>query len=211
MSENFKSPMSEDANSVVASEQPLSSGLTSDALARRRMLLKSLSKGSAVVAAASVPMHSLAAIGTLSVTADGKRCTMSGTMSGVHSKETTSAVCAGWSPGYYHKIEHWPNYNATNNPSGLNSITGGSGTFDKDTLFSALFGSGPNQKLLFIMTSVSLYQDEFHWIAALLNGSSGSPAINFPYSAASVIALYKDTNKRADALKFFKDYMETHT
>lgn len=210
MSENLKPPMPEDASSAVVSELSLNSCLSTEALARRRMLLKSLGKGSAVVTAVSVPMHSLAAIGTLSVTANGKRCTISGTMSGVHSKETTTAQCAGWSPGYYKMIEHWPNYNAATNPSGINTITGGSGNFNKDTLFSMLFGGGPSEKLLVVLNNTNLYQNEFHWIAALLNGTTGSPAQNFPYSAAAVIALYKDTNKRAAALTFFKDYMETH-
>jgi len=96
MSENLKPPMPEDASSAVVSEQSLNSGLSSDALARRRMLLQSLGKGSAVVTAVSVPMHSLAAIGTLSVTANGKRCTISGTMSGfIPKKRPQLNVLAG--------------------------------------------------------------------------------------------------------------------
>lgn len=183
---------------------------TAAAAARRRMLLTSLGKGSAVVAAASVPMQSLAAIGTLSLTADKRRCSISGTMSAVHSNEQIVERCSGWSPGYYHKIGHWPKYNASSNPTALNLVTGGPGTFDSTTSFSALFGDGLSAGLLFIMNN-NQSNEAFHWIAALLNGTTGSPAINFPYNAYQVIELYRaGGTTRINALKFFKDYMETH-
>ena len=208
MSENLKTPADDD---IVLPVGSLSSGSSSDSsIARRRMLLTSLGKGSAVAAAVAVPMQSLAAIGTLSVTADGKRCTISGTMSSVHSKETTVAICSGWSPGYYHKINHWPKYNASTNPTASNAVNGGSGTFNSTTSFSVLFGGGLSQGLLDILNN-NQNNEAFHWIAALLNGTTGSPAINFPYTAQQVIDLYKaGGTTRSNALAFFKNYMETH-
>ncbi|MDR7377994.1 hypothetical protein J2X19_002673 [Rhodoferax ferrireducens] len=201
--ENTTRPETEQAD--VEQTTTLNTGLASDAMARRRMLLKSLSKGSSVVAAAAIPMHTLAGTGSLAVTANGKRCTISGTMSGVHSQETIKAVCVGYSPGYYKMISHWPNYNSTTGVA-TNSVNGK--TFTQTTSFSTIFGGGSASGLLYIMQN-NPSSDEFHWIAALLNSLPGSPATNFPYTASEVLNLY--TNNYANALKFFKDYMEVHT
>lgn len=59
MPKNLHTPMPETETSDTHS-----TGLTSDAIARRRMLLKSLGKGSSVIAAAALPMHTLAGIST---------------------------------------------------------------------------------------------------------------------------------------------------
>lgn len=81
--------------------------LSSAALARRHMLLKTLGKGTAVAAAASIPMRTLANTPTL-LTMDGTRCSISGMQSGNNSRMgTTISRCTGKSPGYWHKPEHW--------------------------------------------------------------------------------------------------------
>jgi hypothetical protein len=206
MSENLKPPMPEDASSAVVSEQSLNSGLSSDALARRRMLLKSVGKGATVMTAASVPMHSLASIRT--ITNIGKNgapkvgCGISGMMSGVHSQEpSTTATCSGYSPGRYKKIENWPQ-----------SCNTDYGSFNKDTKFLSLFGGGLDKGLLAIMNENSS-SDEFHWITALLNGCGGVPTtFNFPYTGTDVIKFYKGQGvyTAAKALEFFKTYMEIH-
>lgn len=181
-------------------------------LARRRMLLASLGKGSAVVAAVAVPMQSLAAIGTLANTADGKRCTISGNMSAAHSTNNDLPTCAGWSPGYYKTLSHWPNYNVNNSPKAVNSITGGTGSFNETTPFSTLFGGGSGDSLLTCLVDTSTHQEEFHWTAALLNGTVGSPAQNYPYTAQQIIDLYKaGGDTRSKAYAFLKDFMETHS
>jgi hypothetical protein len=195
-------------------EQSQATSVSSTGAARRRMILASLGKGSAVVAAVSVPMQSLAAIGTLSVTATGQLATVSGAMSGVHSAPTTKEISAGWNPSYYSDITKWPNYDATSNPKGRNAINGGSGNFNKNTLFSILFGSGTSEKLIDILGRSSGTADEASWIAAVLNGTHGSraEATNFPYTAAQVIAFYKAGGLTAtNALAFFQGYMQTHT
>ena len=187
--------------------------LSSAAIARRRLLLASLGKGTAVAAAVSVPMQSLAAVGTLAVIGpnDKRRCTISGVMSGVHSGETTAATCTGYSPGYYKTVSHWPLYNASSNPTASNPINGGSGTFNINTPFSTLFGSGSSDGLITCLVDTSSHQNEFHWTAALLNGTVGSPAVNFPYSAQEVIDLYKAGGTvRSNAYAFFTGYMEVH-
>ena len=196
-------PETEQAETELAAA--VDTGLASDAMARRRMLLKSLGKGSSVVAAAAIPMHSLATARTLAITANGMRCSISGTMSAVHSQETTTNVCVGYSPGYYKKIEHWPNYNST---TGIATNTVKGKQFTQTKSFSSIFGAGSNSGLLDIMVN-SPSSDEFHWIAALLNSLPGSPAQNFPYSASQVVNLY--STNYDNALKFFKGYMEVHT
>ena len=189
--------------------------LSVDARARRRMLLTSLGKGAAVVGAVAVPMQSLAAIGSLSLTADGKRCTISGAMSAVHSNQAPLPLCSGRKPSFYANIANWPSYSASSNPLATNGITGGGGTatFDKDTKFRAnvLFGSGSTQSLIDLITTAPT-SDDAHWATALLNGTLGSAAganTNFPYTAKQVIDLYNNPARRADALNFFKNYMET--
>ena len=192
--------------------------LSVKALARRNMLLTSLGKlgkGAAVVGAVAVPMQSLAAIGSLSLTADGKRCTISGTMSAVHSNQAPLPRCSGMGPRFYSLVTNWPNYNASTNPTATNGITGGGGTFtfDINTKFNApgLFGSGSTLSLLNLIQTAPT--SEFaHWATALLNGTLGSAAgmnTNFPYTAQQVLELYNNPARQADALNFFKNYMET--
>ncbi len=197
------------ATSSVKAED--NTALTPDALARRHMLLKSLGKGSVVVAAAGIPLRSLATTGTItSVGKDGApavRCGVSGMMSGVHSRETLTTVCSGYSPGKYKTLSNWPNYASGN---AVNSVDGIS--FNQNTKFKALFGSGLDVGLLTIMNSYSS-SDEFHWITALLNALGGAPSsFYFPYTASQVRAFYMGNGQytAAKALEFFKTYMEIH-
>lgn len=209
MSKNLKSPMSDDVDNKLSYERSLNSGLSSDALARRRMLLKSLGKGATVATAVSVPMHSLAAIGTLSVTANGKRCTMSGTMSGVHSKETVKEVCQGFVPTKYQTIANWPGtHNTVAGVTHVSNTVNGI-TFTDESTIQSLFSSYGNKKLLQKLQDAPS-SDQAVWITALLNSLNPS-ALNYPYSPKQVLDLYNDTNTRAAALDFFRGYMQTGT
>lgn len=183
----------------------------SNAMARRRMILRGLGKGAGIATAVAVPMRSLASIGTLANTADGRRCTISGNMSAVHSTNNNLPTCMGWSPGYYKTLSHWPNYVASNDPKAVNSINGGSGSFNETTPFNVLFGGGSSDSLLICLNQTSTHQDEFHWTAALLNGTVGSPAQNYPYTAQQIIDFYRaGGTTRSNALSFIKGYLETH-
>ena len=209
MSKNLKKSEFEGVSGSVGVPPP--GNLSATALARRKMILTSLGKGSAVVAAASVPMHSLAAIGTLSVTASGQRCSISGTMSAVHSNQVQLPRCTGRRPSFYSSVNNWPNYSSAN-PNATNTVTGGSSVFRSSTLFNNLFGSGPNVSLLSILNGGGSDPDAIHWVTALLNGTSGSAAgdnTNFPYTAQQVIDLYNNPARRTNALNFFITYMET--
>ena len=192
-------------------EQPVGTA-QAGGIVRRRLILASLGKGAVVAASVAVPMRSLANVSTLVVTANGRLCTISGVQSGVHSGQTNPPVCSGYSPGYYKKLEHWPNYSASN-PLADNAINGGSGSFNSNTPFKDLFGRGSSESLLNCLQDTPTLQVEFHWVAALLNGTPGSPAINYPYTAQKVIELYKagDGTVNDSAWKFFSGYMETHT
>ena len=164
---------------------------------RRRLLLRGIGKGSALLAA-TVPIKTLAS--TPSVTRDGQICTASGTQSAAHSQATNLPTCGGLSPGYYMKIEHWHNYPST-------TYTVGIRTFNQDTKFKDVFGGGMSVAMLKIMNTQPVNNDEFHWIAALLNAIKAPSGYVFPYSATEVLALYSGTQSAA-ALTFFKGFME---
>ena len=163
---------------------------------RRRLLLRGIGKGSALLAA-TVPIKTLAS--TPSVTANGQICTASGTQSAAHSQATSLPTCGGLSPGYYKKISHWPNYSNT-------VYTVGIKTFNQNTPFNAVFGGGQSVPMLTILNT-DPSSPEFHCIAALLNAIKAPPGYVFPYSAPEVLTLY--TNNQLPALTFFKGYMET--
>ena len=165
---------------------------------RRRVLLRGIGKGSALLAA-TVPIKTLAS--TPSVTVNGQICTASGTQSAAHSQATHLPTCGGLSPGYYMMIAHWPNYPST-------TYTVGIKTFDHNTKFNTVFGGGKSVGMLTIMNTNPVNNDEFHWIAALLNGIKAPSGYVFPYSASEVLALYSG-NQSGAALTFFKGFMET--
>ena len=216
MSENLQKSEN-DLNSGLSLPVAPAENMSATAVARRKMLLASLGnlgKGAAIAGAVAVPMQSLAAIGTLSITANGKRCTISGAMSAVHSTETTTAICSGRRPSFYANVANWPSYSAGSNPTAINGITGSSSviTFNKDTKFNSpgLFGSGSTDTLINLLNGPA--SDAQVWTTALLNGTLGSAAggtTNFPYTAQQVIDLYNNPAKQADALNFFRNFMQT--
>lgn len=181
--------------------------LSSDALARRRMLLKSLGKGTSMAAAvAAGSMHTLASATTLTYTASGSRCTISGTVSGIHSKDTTKDTCRGRHPTVFKEASKWP---PSNNGSG--SYTVGHKTFSRTSSFSSVFGSGSSSTLQSILNGATLgsVSDEAAWITALLNSLPSSGALNFPYTPSKVLEFYSSSSEKAGALTFFKNYMQT--
>lgn len=182
--------------------------LSSAAIARRRILLKGVGKG-ATVLAATVPIKTLAGQGLLTV--DSTSCSVSGMHSGVHSAATTTAVCGGYSPGW------WGQSNADgtpkNWPRGLNSASYVTAVFKNSKLQNA---NGSVPTLFQVMSPKDKSDkfsntDEFHWVGAWLNAITHS--FNFPYSDDQVLAFYNQGSTSTgyiDALSFFKKYMETH-
>jgi hypothetical protein len=175
-------------------------------LARRHALLKGVGKGAAVLAA-SVPIRTLAAPTTLTFTADGRRCTISGAHSGVHSADTLTLVCGGYAPSY------WGKSSSTNpfKPACMWPVD--SAAACKNTFANCSLLVNNQQASLFQVVNNSAFatKDEPHWVAAWLNATQ--KAFNFPYTAAEVLAFYNTGAGSAtyqNALKFFKDNLETH-
>ncbi len=166
-------------------------------MARRRLLLKGVGKGAAVLAA-TVPIKTLA--GQSLLTFDGQhRCSISGMQSGVHSATPLdTARCGGysisyWSAGTGNPTRTWP----TRYQQKCKDVFTGSALDANLSLFQAM-KSHP--------TSV-----EAHWICAWLNALRGS--FNFPYSGPQVLAFYNlgpAAQGYQDALTFFTNFMETH-
>ena len=202
-----------DSSTVAGSTSEQS--LSASALARRRALFKGLGKGSAVLAA-SVPIQTLASQTLL--TAGGQhQCSVSGMHSGVHSAVTNVAYCGGYSPGWWgqSKLQDgklcpkrtWPTL-----PNSWTYETKCKTVFTRSTLRNT---DGSRPTLFEIVCpkdgqdSKFSNTDEFHWVCAWLNALSNS--FNFPYTGQQVIDFYNNPAMYADALLFFKTYMEQHT
>ena len=191
--------------------------LNSAALARRHMLLKGLGKGTAVLAA-SVPLQTLASQSVFTYDGPGTatqiRCGVSGMTSGIHSRDVTTNQCYGFSPGYYHKREHFPK---STNADALITVV-----FPTCNLLVGVCTTNGNKtackkndvpdstkvpSLLEVM-NMTPRPDEFHWLAAWLNAQPDSPAVQYPYTGAEIQAFY--ASKDASAFEFIKKYMENH-
>ncbi len=189
-----------------------------ESLARRSMLLKSVGKGSAVIAAASLPVHTLATTPTIVIKGktdtNGRpiRCSISGMQSGMGSRMPATATCTGKSPGYWHKPENWTQLQRSviyANPR---------------PTFNSFFGppttsNGHRTLEQYIRTTGAAYSgqvkglnstDDWHWIAAWMNAMANNVAgiQNFPFTGPEVIELYRNPGKfnttRAEALMFLK-------
>lgn len=158
-------------------------GLSEEALKRRKLLVKGLGRGAAVVAA-SVPIKTLAQP-TI------RLCTVSGVQSNVGSGRTggTTATCKGNSPTHFQNTANW----AAGSPAPTST-------------FASVFGGGSGDTLIFILTNAPA-SAEAVWITALLNAykNFGGP-FQFPYTPAQVLAYYTANN--VNAFNFFVMYMQ---
>jgi len=207
--------------------------LSTAALARRKMLLKGLGRGSAVLGAA-IPLQSLAEESVFTYNGTGTatqiRCGISGMTSGVHSRDITTNQCYGYSPGYYTQAKHFPP--DVNSAAPITSVFPGCGLQipnmvercttqaahevqqgDKTVLVPKattceMVQDGVKVPTLLEVMNVTPRPAEFHWLAAWLNAQPGSPAVNYPYSAAEIQAFY--ANSDAQAYQFLTKYMEQH-
>ena len=185
--------------------QPLSAA----ALARRRMLLKGLGRGGALLAAA-VPLKTLASESICTPEGAGGapvvRCGISGMTSGPGSRETYT-TCSGYSPGWWGqehdgKPKHWPTGDFCRYDLPYEQV------FRREKL--RLDGKPPT---LFQVMSRSEFANTKtrHWICAWLNAISGGYS-QFPYTGQQVLDMYYDvagTFGSDVAYKFFTTYMET--
>lgn len=180
---------------------------------RRAMLFKSMGKGSAVLAAAGLPIHTLANTPTIVIEGTKTRCSLSGMQSGMGSRMPATDTCTGKSPGYWHKPEHWtaaqsevinlekpaksPTFNAWFGPA--SSVELGNAT-----LYEYLTSIGSDRKKSLKLNDT----DEWHWVCAWMNAMANNVAStgvkNFPYTGPEIVQLYRDPTIRADALAFLK-------
>jgi len=176
---------------------PVPEGLEPVQTARRRLLLNSMVKGSAL-AASAVPIKTLAL--TSAVTAGGQICSASGVESVAHSRATALPTCLGKSPTFFKTVSNWPGYSS---PTATCKV--GTLTFTQNSTFTFVFGSGSSRggyKLIDILNSAPS-SDEAFWIAALLNAIKPLSTATFPYTPSEVVALYAGSQKTS-ATKLFK-------
>ncbi len=189
--DNSASPTRPDA------EQPaqLSGVMSTEALARRRVLLKGLGKGSAALAVV-VPIQTLAANTIIGGT---KLCTVSGVQSSVGSHPLgTVTTCSGYSPTHFQTLANWPT-----------TLTVDTINFTSASPFNTIFTGGISSSLNTVLTTLPA-SDETVWITALLNALLAKPGFNFPYTASQVRAFYTGGGTGAvNALAFFKGYMQS--
>lgn len=199
--------MRHDEVQTTPAAEPVAASLAAHQAQRRRALLKGLSKGGAALAVVA-PIRTMAAP---TIVGGTKLCTVSGVMSNVGSHATgLTGECKGYSPNYYKTLANWPGYVATPTPVATNTVD--SITFTQLSTFAAVFGSGTNTTgMLDEITASSATADEVVWMVALLNAIKNPAGYNFPYTPSQVRAFYlsSDATLKANALAFFKGYMQT--
>jgi hypothetical protein len=204
MSKNLQTQASASEASAEVSAQHAHAGLSSEAALRRRMLMSSLGKGSVVVAAASVSMHTLAGQSTRCKTSGTNNtpvvnAAVSGMQSFVGSMGATFPVSNGYGCSHYGTASNWPGYS--------------NGTSCRSKSFSSVFGSGSTKTCGTIVANPTTYPDECRWVLAYLNGTKCFSTKYFPYDSNEVKALYTANGtggkpSRANCVAFFKTHME---
>lgn len=201
----------EDSGASVRAE---AEAMSTSAIARRRVLLKGVGRGTAVLAA-TVPLQTLAGQSLLTIDRGGRhQCSVSGMHSSVHSATPTNTpICGGFSPGWWGQTDTgttprrpWPILPIPNQSTGY--LT----KFNIVFTWMTLTGN-PN---LFQVANPPGYNstDQWHWLCAWLNAlwSNQHPGtLNFPYSADEVLAFSQlpvSSPAYSDALTFFKTYVE---
>lgn len=201
-----------------AARDPLTAtrSLSAEALARRRMLLKSAGTGGAATLAALAPMRAMAGGVTLAVCSSAKTgkaviCTISGVQSSAHSFHGETYPNAwGYSPGW------WGQTTTSNGltvprrtwPCGCNVTVG--------SILIRASSSTKNLTLLTLMSDPTYASTpERHWLGAYLNALAyetntgwavGRTGYAFPYSSTDVINYYLTNNLAA--YDFFVKYLE---
>ena len=201
MSENLKTSGSDiDTRLPIDSLSRASSSV--NAVARRRMLLASLGKGSAVVALVA-PIQTLA---VTTIVGGTKLCTVSGVQSNVGSHPLgTVTTCQGNSPFYFQTLANWPGYNSS---TSVATFTVDGQTFTNNSQFKDLFTPGVGTKLDTVLNTQT--SDDAAWVTALLNALKNRTGFNFPYTPSQVRAFYNGGGTLKDqALAFFKGFMQT--
>jgi hypothetical protein len=159
------------------------------------MLVRSLGRSSVVVAAAAVPMHTLATQSTRCKTDGNGAPVVKACVSGMHS--VVGSIAAQWPVSKGYKCSH---YGASKNnwPS--------QATCDKK--FNSIFG-GNNTNTCWTIVKNGPTTPEARWVTAWLNGAL-CQGTNYPYTPTEIVTMYQTQNpSRANCELFFKNFMET--
>jgi hypothetical protein len=182
-----------------------------DSAARRRALLKGMSSGAAL-AAAALPMSALATGGRkhcFHKDTPHKKC--KATVSGMHSAIASNMV-NDWpeSPGkhcsHYQNSNNWPS-----DSNGKFCRGHGDSKFRRDALYRTVFncgGGGYNDKTIGWIMDNQINCPQRHWITACLNATKYGT--QFSYTPSEVVSLHNNPSKNLDAQVFFKDYQENY-
>jgi hypothetical protein len=162
-------------------------------LARRAMILRSLGKGSVVVAAAAVPMHTFAGQSTRCKTdnTNPTHACVSGMHSAVGSLANNWPTSKGYHCSWYKTKSNWPYVEYCDYP------------------FKSIFGGSKTTKCYDIVkyTPTSV---ECRWVTAWLNAQKCQTTFNYPYTRDEVVTMYTNSSpSRASCEEFFGNYMET--
>ncbi len=199
MSKNFQSTDSEFGEESAQGSAVQTSSLP-DVSSRRRMLISSLGKGSAAVAAASIPMHTLAGQSTRCKTDGSKpvRACISGMQSAVGSMAASWPISQGRNCSYYLDKTKWPSQS------------------DCTKKFSTLFPGATTTNAsmtCFDIVKTKSTSKECRWVLAYLNAQT-CVGYYYPYDVSEVKSLYtggvgKPTKDVCET--FFGTYMETRS
>ena len=201
-----------------AAQDPLMAtrGLSAEALARRRMLLKTAGTGSVATLAALAPMRAMAGGVTLAVcnsatTGKAVICTISGVQSAAHSFHGETYPNAwGYSPGWWGKTTYVSGKLVPSRtwPCSCNVTVG--------SILIRASSTTKNLTLLTLMADPAYSSTpERHWLNAYLNAlayetntgwEKGRTGWAFPYSSTDVINYYLNNNTAA--YNFFVSYLE---
>jgi hypothetical protein len=192
------------------SPAPTAESLDSAALARRRALLKGLSKGG-TLAAVALPVKSFAVGGfddpkprlqTDIHTGIQTLCTQSGQHSAVMSRSPTLPTCAGRAPRSF--VDNaLPPAKQLNWPAAYASLF--------DTLkFNELFIDASDTRLVKNILISSDTSDAAYWIAAFFNAKNDDGGTQFPYTSKEVRAQFtSDSTGSLGLVKFYKVYLSS--
>lgn len=217
MSSNHQSSSLKETVPVAGAALCAPSNLAADGLARRRMLLSGLGRGSVVLAAASVPMRSLA------TTYSGQRTKTNGnnpvwaTVSGCHSAVGSRApaetlVSKGYGCGHYQTSKNnWIGYNSNSkndvscvNKTFVSIFTGATSTYKSNTCYD-IVKNHPTSP-------------ECRWVVAYLNAQKcyADTTKNYPYSCPEIQDMYTNPTKygatiKTDCESFFSNFCESES
>ncbi len=178
-----------DTHQATPAEDSSQHGLSLSALQRRRVLLRGVGKGAAVVAAA-VPVQTFAANILKTQGPPDRLCTVSGVGSVLPSSAPRiDGVCRGDSATTWRDAADtaWP--------------------FAKATQFKDIFiGDGSTKTFLELMSGMGTVRRR-NYARAYLNAHAGHPT-TFPYTKSEVLGMYKLTgNAKTAADNFFSLYV----